>query len=418
MSVSHDLRVSAPQGIFLAGLDSKFRAYVGGFGSGKTFVGCLDLLLFAGQHPGTVQGYFAPTYRDIRDTFWPTIEEAAEMLGFSITVKRADKEVDIFRGRVFYGTIICRSMDDPGAIVGFKIARALVDEIDIMPKEKAEAAWRKIIARMRLVLPGVVNGIGVTTTPEGFRFVYDAFKRTPRSGYSMVQASTYENERYLPPDYIASLRETYPAELIDAYLMGEFVNLTSGTVYRHYDRARCRSSETIRPREPLHIGQDFNVGNMASVVFVPRGEEWHAVAELQGLQDTPHLIEVLQDRYAGHHLTIYPDASGASRKTVNASESDIGLLRAAGFAIRAPKANPPVKDRILAVNTACEKRRLWVNDTACPRLCEGLERQAYDKNGEPDKSAGLDHHPDAAGYFVHNRMPVVKPTFTARELRL
>ncbi|MFY0682605.1 MAG: terminase family protein [Thalassovita sp.] len=416
--MSHDLKISAPQGIFLNDLQTKFRAYVGGFGSGKTFVGCLDLASFAGAHPKTVQGYFAPTYRDIRDTFWPTMEEAAQLLGYSTTVKTGDKEVELYRGSVWYGTIICRSMDAPSSIVGFKIARALVDEIDTLPKDKALAAWRKIIARMRLVLPGVVNGIGVTTTPEGFRFVYDTFKREPKSNYSMVQASTYENEEFLPPDYISTLLEDYPDELIKAYLMGLFVNLTSGTVYRAFDRQRNGSTERIQPREPLHVGQDFNVGNMASVVFVRRGDHWHAVDELQGLQDTPHLITVLADRFPDHQLTIYPDASGGSRKTVNASTSDLELLRNAGHTVRAPSSNPPVKDRILAVNTAFEKSRLFVNALRCRVYADALEQQAYDKNGEPDKSTGLDHHPDAGGYFVHQQMPVVKPTFKRQELRL
>lgn len=416
--MSHDLTVSAPQGIFLSGLNTKFRSYVGGFGSGKTFVGCLDLALFAGAHPQTIQGYFAPTYRDIRDTFWPTMDEAATLLGFNAKVKRADKEVELYRGRSYYGTIICRSMDDPGSIVGFKIARALVDEIDILPKEKAQDAWRKIIARMRLVLPGVVNGIGVTTTPEGFRFVYETFKRDRKPGYSMVQASTYENEQFLPPDYISSLRETYPQELIDAYLMGEFVNLTSGTVYRSYNRQECRSDETIRPLEPLHIGQDFNVGEMASVINVQRGDIWHAVSELSGIMDTPALIETINSKWPDRKIYIYPDASGGSRKTVNASESDLSLLRKAGFTVRAKDSNPPVKDRILSVNTAYAKGRLKVNDKACPRFAEAQEQQAYDKNGEPDKTTGHDHHNDAEGYFAFWNMPVLKPSFKARELRL
>jgi hypothetical protein len=416
--VSHDITLSAPQGIFLSELDTKFRAYVGGFGAGKTYVGSLDLGLFAARHPGLVQGYFAPTYRDIRDTFWPTIDEAGQSLGFRVKVKSADKEVELYRGRGYYGTIICRSMDDPGGIVGFKIARANVDEIDVLAAEKARNAWRKIIARMRLNVPGVVNGIGVTTTPEGFRFVYETFKRNPTANYSMVQASTYENERFLPPDYIQSLRDTYPQELIDAYLMGEFVNLTSGTVYRNYDRARCRSKETIRPLEPLHIGQDFNVGQMASVVNVQRGDDWHVVAELAGITDTPHLIETIHQKWPDRKIYVYPDASGKSRKTVNASESDLGLLRKAGFVVRAKDSNPPVKDRILALNTAYAKGRLWVNDTACPRFAEAQEQQAYDKNGEPDKTTGHDHHNDAEGYFAHWVLPVVKPTHSTQEIRL
>jgi hypothetical protein len=403
------LSLSEPQAIFLRGLDTKFRAFVGGFGSGKTFVGGLDLALFAGEHPGLVQGYFAPTYRDIRDTFWPSIDEAAGALGFRCKTKTADKEVDFFRGRKYYGTVVCRSMDDPSSIVGFKIARGLVDEIDVLPTDKATAAWRKIIARLRLVVPGVVNGIGVTTTPEGFKFVYEHFKRNPGRDYSMVQASTYENEEFLPPDYIQSLLDSYPRELIEAYLLGEFVNLTSGTVYRQYRREAHRSFERIAPDDILHIGQDFNVGAMASVVFVERPDGLHAVAELAGITDTPHLIETLQEKWPGRKIEVYPDASGKSRKTVDASKSDLTLLRTAGYLVRAKETNPPVKDRILAVNTAFAKGRLWVNDAMCPKYAEALEKQAYDDNGEPDKKSGHDHPNDAGGYCVFWRMPVRRP---------
>lgn len=413
-----EISLSAPQAVFLRDLNTKFRGYVGGFGSGKTFVGCLDLLIFAGQHPGLAQGYFAPTYRDIRDTFWPTMEEAGEMMGFRVVVRKADKEVHLFRGKVYYGVVICRSMDDPGGIVGFKIARALVDEIDIMPTDKATAAWRKIIARMRQVVPGVVNGIGVTTTPEGFKFVYQAFAEKPGASYSMVQASTYENEQFLPPDYIASLRETYPEELIEAYLLGNFVNLTSGTVYRSFSRSANGSKETIRPGEPLKIGMDFNVGNMSAKVFVIRETGWHCVSEIVGGIDTPSVIETIKSKYEGHHVTIYPDASGKNTSSKGASLSDIGLLRQAGFVVKAKDSNPRVRDRVLAVNKAFERRAVWVNVAQCPSAARALEQQAYDKNGEPDKSTGADHDNDAFGYPIAYEFPVVKPMARTTELRL
>ena len=121
------------------------------------------------------------------------MEEAAYLQGYTAKVSVSNKEVDLYRGRRWYGKIICRSMDNPGSIIGFKIARALVDEIDTLPKVKAQEAWNKIIARLRLVIDGVENGIGVTTTPEGFMFVYETFANDPKASYSMVQASSYEN---------------------------------------------------------------------------------------------------------------------------------------------------------------------------------------------------------------------------------
>lgn len=403
------LSLNAPQDIFLNHLNTKYRAFIGGFGSSKTFSGCLDLLIFAMNHPKTVQGYFAPTIRDIRDTFYPTFTEAAEMLGFSVDIKVSDKEAHLYRGRAYYGTIICRSMDNPESIVGFKIARALVDEIDILSKEKATKAWNKIVARLRLVIDGVENGIGVTTTPEGFRFVYSRFRDDPTASYSMVQASTYENADNLPPDYIPSLIETYPDELISAYINGDFVNLTSGTVYNAYDRVRHRSRESIQPKELLRIGMDFNVTNMSAVVYVVRGKEWHAVDELKGIYDTPSMIQEIKQRYQEHSIRVYPDASGGNRKTVDASKSDLSLLEAAGFVVYANKSNPLVRDRVISTNMAFQNGVLYINDDKCPEYAKCMEQLAYDANGSPDKKSNLDHLPDAGTYPIAFEMPVTKP---------
>jgi hypothetical protein len=82
---------------------------------------------------------------------------------------------------------------------------------------------------MRYNLPGLKNGVDVTTTPEGFKFVFLQFvkqlrdKPSLKEMYGLVQASTFDNELNLPDDYIASLMESYPPQLIMAYLKGQFV---------------------------------------------------------------------------------------------------------------------------------------------------------------------------------------------------
>jgi PBSX family phage terminase large subunit len=421
------LSLSHSQDVFLNGLNTKFRAYVGGYGSGKTFVGCLDLLIFFSKHPGTRQGYFGPTYPSIRDIFFPTFEEAAELMGFDVDIKESNKEVHVYRNGKYYGTVICRSMEKPSSIVGFKISRALVDEIDTLTKIKAEQAWNKIISRLRLKIEGVENGIGVTTTPEGFMFVYERFKRNPTESYSMVQASTYENEEYLPDDYISSLKESYPASLIDAYIDGDFVNLNSGTVYHEFDRDLNKSDELMQDGEHLYIGMDFNVGKMSAVIHVKRGDDAHAVDEIMGAYDTSNMIQLIKDKYWTYsngkynktrNLYIYPDASGDSRKTVDASTTDIGLLEQAGFFVIVDGSNPRVKDRINSVNAmfknAKGERRYFVNPNMCRLTVEAFEQQAYNANGEPDKTKDTDHPIDAAGYFIVHDYPIVKPTMAPR----
>ena len=244
--------LNVPQARFLS-MPHKFKAYIAGFGSGKTWVGCGGICKGIWEHPGINQGYFAPTYPQIRDIFYPTVEEVAADWGLNVKINEGNKEVHFYYGRQYRGTTICRSMEKPQTIVGFKIGNALVDELDILPKEKARTAWRKIIARMRYKIDGLRNGIDVTTTPEGFKFVYEQFVKAVRektelaSLYGLVQASTFDNEKNLPADYIPSLLESYPPELIKAYLRGQFTNLTSGTVYHQFDRKLNNCEEVEQP---------------------------------------------------------------------------------------------------------------------------------------------------------------------------
>ena len=407
------LELSAPQNIFLNTLNTKYRAYVGGFGSGKTFVGCLDLLLFALKYPKAIQGYFAPSYGAIRDIFFPTVAEAAELLGFTVKINMSNKEVHLFRGGFSYGTIICRSMDNPQTIVGFKVARALVDEIDILTKPKAEQAWRKIIARLRLTIPNVVNGIGVTTTPEGFLFVHDRFASRPTESYSMVQASSYENQKYLPTDYIPSLLESYPSKVAQAYINGEFVNMRSGTVYNNYDRKLNHLDRTAKEDDVLYIGMDFNVGQMAGIVHIKDDLGLVAVDEIIDAYDTPEIIQMIKARFPKNRIRVYPDAAGGSRKSVDASKNDIALLSQAGFTVVADNTNPRVRDRVIAMNVLfCNNngiRRYRVNNLKCPTVADNLEQQVWNSSGEPDKTQGKDHTNDACGYLVYQDYPIEKP---------
>ncbi|MBT2326109.1 terminase family protein [Variovorax paradoxus] len=429
MPASLNPRLNKPQARFLA-LPHKYRALVSGFGVGKTWGGSAGLCQHAWEQPKVNAGYFAPTYAQIRDIFYPTIEEVAHDWGLRTSVHESNKEVDLFDGKRYRTTILCRSMEKPGEIVGFKIGHALIDELDVMKAAKAELAWRKIIARMRYKVDGLKNGVDVTTTPEGFKFVYKQFVKAVRDNpatanlYGLIQASTYENAKNLPADYISSLLASYPPQLIAAYIRGLFTNLTSGSIYPNFDRKLNHTGERIRDNEPLHVGMDFNVLNMTAAVSVIRDDLPLTLEELTKVRDTPAMAKLLKERYKdkGHQVTIYPDASGGNTSSKNASESDLSILKQAGFTISVNPANPAVKDRINAVDAMtlnAEGARRWkVNTDACPILTEAQEQQAWGPNGEPDKSTGHDHPNDAIGYFLVKRYPIVKRIAQVTHLRM
>ena len=419
--------LNRPQIAFM-GLPHKFRAFVGGFGSGKTWVGSSAMCGHYWKWPKINQGYFAPTYSHIRDIFFPTIDEVAFGLGLTVDIKEGNKEVHFYSGRKYRGTTICRSLDNPANIVGFKIGNALCDELDLLAMAKARQAWNKVIARMRYKVAGLRNGIDVATTPEGFKFVYMMFVKEVRTNpalaklYGIVHASTFENEKNLPDDYISSLLETYAEELIRAYLNGQFTNLTAGTIYRAYDREKNSCRDVLQDGEEIHLGMDFNVNKMSAVGHVIRDGQPRAVDELMGGRDTPDMIRRIKERYWKYEngdyvrsrgIYIYPDASGNSRRSTNASATDISLLIDAGFMVDVDPSNPPVKDRINSMNAmfcnANQDRRYYVNEELCPTYSEALEQQVWGKTGEPDKAHDQDHPNDAAGYFIHKRFPAIKP---------
>ena len=419
------LNLNHPQAEFMD-TSTPFSGFVGGYRSGKTFIGCVKLWKLAAAHPGIKLGYFAPTYPQVRDIFYDTIEEVGDEFSdhagmpCTVDINKSEHTVKLIIGGDVYATVKCRSMEHPHRIVGFDISHALIDEIDCMKKEKADAAWKKIVARMSSVRDDYpVNTVDFTTTPEGFNWMYDFFVKQLREKpelkrfYSLVKASTLKNRKNLPDDYIDKLYATYPSNLVDAYVNGEFVNLTSGGVYTCYDRKLNNTDRNVKDTDHLHIGMDFNVGKMSAIVHVEDNRDGtkitSAVDEFMGLLDTPAMIKAIENKYPEHRITIYPDASGQNRKSSNASETDISQLKKA-FKVNARTKNPFVKDRVASVQgmlcNANEERRYFINEVSCPETAESLEQQIYNKQGEPDKSHDNDHPNDALGYYINNQFPI------------
>jgi hypothetical protein len=367
--------------------------------------------------------YYLPTYGLVEDIAFQRFPAMFDRLGLNYKLNRQSATLQTDLGRIIF-----RTMDNPDRIVGFEVAHSILDELDTLPIEKARNVWNKVIARNRqkaFTASGkpIPNSVAVATTPEGFRFVYERWVKNKAPGYVLYRAKTMDNAAHLPDGYIDNLRNSYPSALLSAYLDGEFVNLTAGSVYPEFDRTLNASSEEIKPNETLHIGMDFNVTRMSAIVHVLRNDEPHAVAELLDVFDTPSMAKLIKARYkdAGHSIMVYPDASGNSRKSNNASESDLSILRQHGLSVCVNPTNPAVKDRVLSMNRMLHhegERKYRINPDACPHYVEALEKQAYDRNGEPDKSTGLDHCIDAGGYFIAYRYPIQKRLAVVQSLRI
>jgi predicted phage terminase large subunit-like protein len=240
--------------------DSPFPALVGGYGSGKSQALALRTMRLLIEDRTDI-GYYMPTYDLVRLVGFRRVRDMIEAAGLPHKANATNFSIDV----PGYGSVLFRTMDDPDRLVGYEVGHSMCDELDTLPAAKAEVIWQRVLARNRKLLAnGRRNTAAVGTTPEGFRFVYERWGRDEEAaraaGYVLHRARTADN-KHLPPDYVANLRAQYPSNLLDAYLEGQFVNLSDGLVQRQWFRPSTIDRERI-PR--LSMGVDLAVSLKAA----------------------------------------------------------------------------------------------------------------------------------------------------------
>ncbi len=223
-----------------------------------------------------------------------------------------------------------------------------------------------------------------------------------REDRKLIRMRTQDNP-HLPDDFIERMQANYDPSMLQAYLNGEFVNLTTGQVYDRFTREN--NVITAKPDiglDPLRVGLDFNIGNMNAVIGIVQDQKLLIFDEISGSHDTDSIAQEIKARYPMNKIYVYPDASGGNRST-NASQTDIQILEGYGFSNQSPRSNPPVRDRISAVQALlCNGKgesRFQIH-ASCRKLIESMELQSYTEKGEPDKESGYDHMADAVGYLI------------------
>lgn len=419
MSKTLKIQATEPQARFHA-LTCKYPLFVGGFGSGKSEAMLNQAIMDALVHPDAIIALFEPTYLLMEDILIDRL--MGKLRALDLYPNHIKSKKRILTKHPQCGTFILRTLDNPDKIVGYTAYRSHVDEIDTLPMDKADQAWKQIQARNRQLLPGVddcFNRVSAYSTPEGFNFTHDQWVTNKTQYHEFVRGPTSSNP-FLPDDYEEVLRATYPENLCKAYLEGEWVNLTSGQVYDSYNAELHDTSEMVQGDENLFVGIDFNITKMAATIYVKRAANhespmknviWHAVDEISDAYDTEEVIEILKERYPKNRITFYPDSTGTQRKGMGKSvaKSYIAMLEDAGYTCLFNRTNPLIKDRVVSMNNALEKGLVKINFFNCPAIARCLTQQAYDKHGQPDKTKGTDHQNDATTYPIAYEFPIRRP---------
>jgi hypothetical protein len=308
--------------------------------------------------------------------------------------------------------VLFRALDEYERLRGTNLAWFGIDELTYTPEE----AWLRLEARLRDPQATRLCGFGVCT-PKGFNWVYRRFRSEPVRGYALIEAVPFENRHLLKatPDYYERLKASYDENFYQQEVLGKYLNLQAGQVYYAFDRQENVGDVELLADQPLLWSWDFNINPMCSVICQRAGDAIMVLDEIVlRTSSTPEVWEEFVQRYGKHRggICVYGDASGSHAQTATGT-SDFKLIRQflarsrelRGELITSP-ANPPVRDRVNAVNAhlrnAQGERRLFVN-RKCRELIQDFEQVCYkpdsgqiDKDSDPRRT----HLSDALGYLI------------------
>jgi len=414
----------------------KYSAFLGGFGSGKTWAFCEKGLRCALENPGAPGMLAAPTFAMLQEPLLRTFFEILEQRQIPPTpsapihykyVKTPHPVVNLYNGRHLSNEIFFRSTDNPNSLRGPSLSFFGMDEAAMSDL----LAWQIGIARLRHKKARYLKGF-LSTTPEGtLHWITDEFVDKCEGGkregkYRLFTASSRENI-YLPDDYVSDLEESYDSILAQAYIDGLIINMTSGRAYHEFNKHNISDVE-FSSYLNLGLTCDFNVSPMVWEILQYKSDYIEFIDEIviPDNAKTEAAINIFCDWYYKKmeqldgrkpHVNIFSDASGGHRSTVGESDhlimKEVLISRGVPYDGHIPPGNPPVKDRLNSVNSALKDRgeftRVKINPK-CKKLIKDFQIVVLDKNGQIDKRRKeLTHASDGAGYAIYTLMPITRP---------
>ena len=391
---------------------ARHRVCVCGRRFGKTFLAAREIKRAAKLaakrrvHPDNEIWYGAPTFKQAKRVFWNRLKRAIPRHWLASKPNESECYLTLKTGHV----IRIVGLDNADALRGSGLFFFLGDEWQDAKPE----CWTEVISPMLATCKGNSMKIG---TPKGFNHFRDDYLKGQPGGEADYKSFHYTSIQggNIPADEIETARRQLDPRTFRQEYEASFENYAGRVLYA-FERVHNVKPCPYDPTKDIYVGMDFNVNPMTASIWqeaVVGGEtESYQVGEIWiPTSNTDEMANELQVRYGRNgsigHITIYPDAAGAQRRTSAQGRTDISILRDRGFKVVALSSNPLVRDRYNVSNArfcnAEAKRRAFV-DPVCRNSIESYERLVFKEGtNEPDKDGGYDHGCDNAGYYLFGR---------------
>jgi len=204
-------------------LDSqaRYRAFCGGRGAGKTWVGAYDLLRRSRR--GRLYGVYAPSYPMLRDSTLREFVERAEALHLMGALNRTEMRATLTNT----SEVLFRSLDDPERARGPNLSGAWIDEASLVPR----TAYDIIIACLRQA--GEAGWLSATFTPKGRQhWTYEVFG-DHQPDVDLFVSPTADNP-FVSPEFVQSVRAQYTTTYAQQELDGLFIDVQGAMAQRQW----------------------------------------------------------------------------------------------------------------------------------------------------------------------------------------
>lgn len=359
--------------------------FIGGTGTGKTWLGARWIILKALQNSGEYL-LISPSLKLMKRTLWKEVRKVLKDWEIPFEKNEQDMIITLLNGSRLYGI----PADNPDRMEGVHAKGAIFDEAGQVDKREVfQVAYRRLRFHNGQLL--------ITTTPYRWNWLkelYDRAKEGDRD-VELVSAKTWENP-YYPKEEIERAKKEHPSWYFRMFYGGEFTK-PYGLIYPDY--------ETVEPFEiPEHWykvrGLDFGYNNPTAVIWLaqdPKTQIWYAYREFKRSGMTlDELYEVLKEE----NIITYADPE---------LRQGLETLRKRGLNIR------PAKKEVLAgiafVQGLFKQKKLKIFETLTQTI-EELNSYSWelDANEKPtDKPRKVnDHLMDALRYALFTYSPPAK----------
>lgn len=387
-------------------------ALIAGYGFGKTHSLVMHHFKLATMNRGCQLGLLCPTLKMAKRDVMSTFQEICRQNKIIHDYNKSD--FSIYLPQTKTKTWILHGEDDGQSIRGPNLAAVLVNEFTLIN----EPTYLAAIARIRDP-KAKFRQLAMSGTFEEFGGVYDLI--TNDNEFDIFYGSTRENT-HLPDSYVKMLESTYDSDMQKQYIEGLPVRRLGKAVVKKFNRSKQVTDSLYfdRTKDQLWISVDFNVTPMSAVIW---GHNQNETVKLKALEsiclkdsDTPDLARLLQHKVHEYGLepkdvSLFPDPAGAARKTVNASKTDMHILRDHGFTdLRYTKSIRSVKDCVNSLEAMLDRGEILIH-SKCKDLIDDLEQVKWKDNGfEFDKTNSMrTHWLDGLKNMVHLQYPALKP---------